>query len=135
MSLGRLWCYAWASPTTALGLAVVLLASRRVRVSVVDGVIEAHGPAIAWALTHLTVLAGGASALTLGHLVMGRDSRALQSTRVHERVHVRQYEQWGPLFLPAYVVASAWTVATGGHFYLDNWFERQAFWAEGAGDM
>jgi hypothetical protein len=102
---------------------------------VVDGVIEAHGPAIAWALTHLTVLAGGASALTLGHLVMGRDSSTLRSTRVHERVHVRQYEQWGPLFFPAYLAASAWAVTWGGHFYLDNWFERQAFRAEAAAEM
>lgn len=130
-----LWRYLWAAPSTVIGLAVVLLASRRARVRVVDGVIEAHGSAIAWALTHLTVLAGGASALTLGHVVIGCDAEALQRTRVHERVHVRQYEQWGPLFLPAYLAASAWAIASGGHFYLDNWFERQAFCAEAAREM
>lgn len=130
-----LWCYLWAAPSTMLGLALVLLACRRARVCVVDGVIEAHGPAIAWALTHLTVLAGGASAVTLGHVVIGRDARALRRTRVHERVHVRQHEQWGPLFLPAYLAASAWAIARGGHVYLDNWFERQAFCAEAAGQM
>lgn len=135
MRVVRVWRYLWSSPTTMLGLAVVLLACRRARVSVVDGVIEAHGPGIAWALTHLTVLAGGASALTLGHVVIGRDARAIRSTRVHERVHVRQYEQWGPLFLPAYLAASAWSLACGGHFYRDNWFERQAFGAEGTGNM
>ncbi|MBM3770441.1 MAG: hypothetical protein FJW27_03970 [Acidimicrobiia bacterium] len=117
------------------GLAMVLLASHRTRVSVVNGVIEAHGPAIAWVLTHVTVLGGGAAALTLGHLVLGRDLEALESTRVHERVHVRQYEQWGPLFVPAYLASSVWAVATGRHFYLDNWFERQAFWAEATSDL
>lgn len=131
----QVWRYVWAAPNTALGLGVLMLASRQAHATVVDGVIEAHGPAIAWALTHLTVVAGGASALTLGHVVLGRDAEALRCTRVHERVHVSQYEQWGPLFLPAYLLAAVWAITRGGHFYLDNWFERQAFCSETAGDM
>jgi hypothetical protein len=41
----------WAAPTSVLGLLVVVAGSWRVRLRVVDGVIEAHGPALAWLLT------------------------------------------------------------------------------------
>ena len=51
---------------------------------------------------------------------------ALAWSRTHERVHVAQYERWGPFFLPAYVAASLWAFARGGDFYLDNVFERAA---------
>lgn len=125
--MGHLFKIAWAAPTTALGLAVVAVAGRRVQIRVVDRVIEAHGPVLAWALTHLTLVSGGVAALTLGHVVVGRDARALESTRAHERVHVRQYEIWGPAFLPAYALASLAAAIRGGHVYRDNWFEREAF--------
>jgi hypothetical protein len=64
--------------------------------------------------------------LTLGHVVLARDLPALQQTRAHERVHVRQYERWGPFFLPAYAAASLWALSRGRHPYVDNWFEREA---------
>jgi hypothetical protein len=91
--------------------------------------VEAYGPRLQWALAHLVPLAGGAAALTLGHVVIGRDAAALDDTRAHERVHVRQYERWGPLFVPVYFVASGWVAWRGGHPYLDNPFEREA-WAK-----
>lgn len=94
---------------------------------VVDGVVEAHGPAIAWGLRHLTLIEHGAAALTLGHVVLGLDAASLEWTRSHERVHVRQYEAWGPLFLPAYVAFSMWARVRGRHFYFDNPFEMEAF--------
>ena len=47
-------------------------------------------------------------------------------TRAHERVHVRQYEWWGPLFVPAYLLAGLWALIHGGHPYFDNRFEREA---------
>jgi hypothetical protein len=56
---------------------------------------------------------GGALAITFGHVVLARDEAALTLTRMHERVHVRQYERWGPAFIPAYVLASAWGIITG----------------------
>jgi len=99
-------------------------------VQYVDGVIEACGPSIAWGLRHLTLLKGGASALTLGHVVLARDVETLDWTRQHERVHVRQYERWGALFLPAYVLASVWAAVRGRHFYFDNRFEAEAFAVE-----
>jgi hypothetical protein len=92
----------------------------------VAGAIEAHGPLLGWGLRWLVPLAGGAEAITLGHVVLGRDARALSATRTHERVHVKQYERWGPIFLPAYFASSLWALATGRHPYFDNLFEREA---------
>ena len=120
------WRYCWALPATMLGLLVAGLAWPRGRVRVVDGVLEAHGPWLGWALTTCVPLSTGAAALTLGHVVVGRDEHALERTRAHERVHVRQYERWGALFLPAYLVASVYATLSGGHYYFDNAFEREA---------
>ena len=119
--------YIWAAPTTALGLLVVLAGLWRAQVRVVEGVVEAHGPALAWLLSHFTLVPGGATALTLGHVVIARDSWSLESTRAHERVHVRQCEAWGPLFVPAYLSASLSATLRGGSCYFDNRFEVEAF--------
>ena len=48
-------------------------------------------------------------------------------TRTHERVHVRQCERWGPLFIPAYLLASLLIRLRGGRPYEDNPFEREAY--------
>ena len=117
--------YLWAGPTTVLGLAFALLAARRGKVSIVDGVVEAHGPFLRWALLRIP-LTGGVAAITLGHVVLGRDEVTLAATRAHERVHVEQYERWGPLFVPAYLLAGLWECARGRHPYFDNRFEREA---------
>ena len=122
--------YLWALPTTAVGLLALVLgaiAGRGVRCAVVDGVLEVHGGLVTWFLTHCTLLRGGASAMTLGHVVLGRDELLLDLTRQHERVHVRQCERWGPLFLPAYGLASLAALLRGGRPYEDNVFEREAF--------
>ena len=119
--------YTWAAPTTTIGLVVVLAGLWRARLRVIDGVLEAHGPALAWLLSHFTLMPGGAAALTLGHVVIARDGWALESTRAHERVHVRQCETWGPFFLPAYLAASLSAFLRGRHFYFDNRFEVEAF--------
>ena len=127
LRLSSLARYLWAAPTTAIGVVVVLAGFRSAKVRVVDGVLEAHGPTLAWMLMNLTVIPGGVAAVTLGHVVIGRDDSSLESTRVHERVHVRQCEAWGPLFLPAYLAASLAAAARGRNFYYDNRFEVQAY--------
>lgn len=65
--------------------------------------------------------------MTLGHCVLAADRAQLVRTRNHELVHVRQYERWGPMFVPAYFVASAWVWSRGGDPYWDNPFEAQAY--------
>ena len=120
--------YAWSLPNSAVGavLAAAALATGG-RAAVVRGVLEAHGGIVAFILHRMVPLHGGASAMTLGHVVLGRDAGCLDRTRTHERVHVRQCEAWGPLFIPAYVLASMLAILRGRHFYRDNPFEREAF--------
>ena len=123
----RAFAYGWALPCTALGLALVGVAlATGARVNVVAGVLEAHGGVLEPFLRRCVPLRGGASAMTLGHVVVGRDAHALHRTRAHERAHVRQAERWGPLFLPAYLVSSLFVALRGGHYYRDNRFERDA---------
>jgi hypothetical protein len=118
--------YVWAAPVSVLGLVLGVLACRHGRLAVVDGAIEAHGPLLRWGLRHLVPFDRGASAITFGHVVLGADAQALERTRAHERIHVRQYERWGLFLLPAYVVASGAAWLRGGHAYLDNRFEVEA---------
>ena len=118
----------WAVPTSLLGLvaaAAALLTGGRARVE--QGVLEVHGGVTRWLLKSAVPIAGGAAAITLGHVVLARSPDALRRTRAHERVHVRQCEHWGPFFVPAYLAASCWAVLRGRSAYAGNWFERCAF--------
>ena len=58
--------------------------------------------------------------MALGHVVLARDAACLARSRPHELVHVRQYERWGPLLLPAYWLIGAWLWCRGYHPYLDH---------------
>jgi len=130
MSLSR---YIWASPNSLIGLLFLpSVVFRRGGFQIVDGVLEVHGSLIARVLRHCIPIAGGASAITFGHVVLGRDAEALSLTRAHERVHVRQYERWGPAFIPAYLVAAIWGFVTGAGVYHGNFFEREALLSERA---
>ena len=116
--------YLWASPTSLSGL--LLLVCTGARPAWRDGVLEAHGGGIArW--FDLVAPGRGIIAMTLGHVVLARDQAALDETRAHERVHVAQCERWGPLFVPAYLCASAFVWLRGGDAYFDNTFEREAW--------
>ena len=129
-SAGRppgLFRYLWASPNSLLGLGLAAAAAATGgTVTLVEGVVEVEGGIARTLLERAFLIEGGASALTLGHVVVGRDAAALAASRAHERAHVRQTERWGPLFLPAYAVASAVAVLQGRHHYRDNAFERAA---------
>jgi hypothetical protein len=89
-------------------------------------VLEFHSGAVRWLLARAPII-GGASAMTLGHVVLGRTAADLDWTREHELVHVRQYERWGPFFIPAYLCCSAYLWLVGRDSYLDNPFEREAY--------
>jgi hypothetical protein len=124
----RMAIYLWTLPTTCVGLAtipLVWLGGGEVRIH--RGIIEMHGRWIAHILLNWVPIAGGASAMTLGHVVIGCDRECLERSREHERVHVRQAERWGPFFIPAYLLASLIALARGRDAYRDNPFEREAY--------
>jgi len=124
----RIVVYLWTSPTSLPGcLLIVPTLCTGGRCRVVDGVLEVSGGFAAWALKHCTLLKGGATAMTLGHVVLARDLESHDLTRTHERVHVRQAERWGPFFLPAYGVASLVALLKGESAYRGNWFEKEAY--------
>jgi hypothetical protein len=88
MSISRGWRYLWTAPTTAVGAPLLLAALvSGGGVEWVDGVLEVHGGLVDFYLRRVVglVLKGGASAMTLGHIVVGRDRAALEATRAHER--------------------------------------------------
>ncbi|MCA9186817.1 MAG: hypothetical protein KDA99_14420 [Planctomycetales bacterium] len=117
----------WAFPWTLCGASVgVLLLATGGRVRRIGRVLEFCG---GWAPRLLTrvPIAGGASAITLGHTVLALDQASLDRTRQHERVHVAQYERWGPLFVPAYLLASALLWLRGRDPYWENPFEVEAY--------
>ena len=127
--LGRIW----ALPNSILGALLLGIAvATGGGAAPVAGVIEVHGGLLRRALARFPLGRGGAMAITLGHVVVGTDLATLALTRAHERVHVSQYERWGPLFLPAYGLCSLWAWLRGADPYRDNRFERQAFAAEAA---
>lgn len=90
------------------------------------GAIEFYGRPIQW-LFQWTPATRMASAMTLGHVIVGTSRDALDHACDHERVHVRQYERWGPFFVPAYLLASAVLWCRGKNPYWDNPFEREAY--------
>lgn len=119
--------WVWASPYTLLGIFIGclgLLTGGKVRC--VDGAIEFYGGATRWIVRHLPQ---GPSTIgfTLGHVILGQDAAGLTIASKHERVHVRQYELWGPLMGPAYLLASLWIWCRGGQAYRDNPFEVEAY--------
>lgn len=119
--------YLWAFPNTALGLLLVppaLVSGGSVKR--IRGVLEISGRAPAWVLDRIP-LAGPAAAMTLGHVVLGCSEDVLDRWRSHERIHVRQYERWGPFFIPAYVISSLSARLKGKDGYLANRFEAEAF--------
>jgi hypothetical protein len=123
----RVLKYLWVLPTSSLGLLLVPDALFTGKVRWVDGVLEVHGRMARFVLEHITPFAQGACAMTLGHVVIARNAKLLDDTREHERVHVRQCERWGPLFIPAYLLASFLAWRRGQNAYEDNSFEREAF--------
>lgn len=123
----RYLAYFWAFPATCIGLLFVPLAwLSGGRSEVIWGVIEVHGGLVARLLGGIGVTRGW-TAMTLGHVVLGRNQQCLARCRAHERVHVRQYERWGPFFIPAYLLASLIAYLRGRDPYLDNPFEREAY--------
>jgi hypothetical protein len=135
--LWRLLLYLWVGPGSLVGLFAALVAvCRGGRCQIVDGVLEVYGGGVTEFLSRFSAVPGAISAITLGHVVLGASKYELDRTRIHERVHVRQYERWGPLFIPAYLLASVWLWLRGRDPYLQNPFEVEAYRvSDGRGDV
>lgn len=126
--------YAWAAPATMLGLLLSLVAvGLGARCRVVDGAIEVAGGRLS-RLLHLLPRFFRFEAITMGHVIIGMDHALLAQLRPHERIHVRQYERWGALFIPLYLISSLMQMLIGRDPYLHNRFEREAF-NENKGDV
>ena len=120
--------YLWVAPASCLGLLPIPLALLQGgKIKVVEGVLEVHGGIITRLLQRGLPWVGPGAAVTLGHVVWGCDQTCLDMTREHERIHVRQYERWGPFFIPLYLTASGIAAWKGLDPYRDNPFEREAF--------
>lgn len=127
--------YAWVAPNSCLGLIAAMLAVLHGgQVRLVGGVLEVASEDVTRFLGKLTWVGRPIAAITLGHVVVGASPIELQRTRRHERVHVRQYERWGPFFIPAYFLSSGWVWLRGGHPYLDNPFEQEAYAVSDGGE-
>lgn len=108
--------YLWALPWSLVGGLLAPFFRRRY---VVRGVLLAEGAR--WPRR----LGWRYRAITFGHVVLSVDDLD-QDMLEHELVHVRQYERWGPLFIPAYLVGSLRALVRGRHHYRDNPFEIAA---------
>lgn len=92
-----------------------------------DGVLWFYG---GWVSSLLERLPVDPFAMTWGHVVLARTQAALDLSWTHELVHVRQYERWGPLTVPAYALCSIWLWLRHRDPYRDNPFEREAYGRE-----
>jgi hypothetical protein len=122
----RVLAILWASPYTLLGLgvgAVGICTGGRARVR--GRVVEFSGGAVKWLIQRFP--GGQFRAITFGHTILGRTDAALDLSREHEMVHVRQYERWGLFMGPAYLTCSLFLRLTGRSAYRDNPFEKQAY--------
>ena len=122
----RALAYLWVAPVTLVGLVLAGLALVcGARARWVDGQLEVAGARRLGRVGRWPPVRDIA-AITLGHVILGRDHATLARWRRHEQVHVRQYERWGVLFWPLYLGASAWAWLHGRRAYLDNPFEIEA---------
>jgi hypothetical protein len=120
----RTIAYLWVSPVTLFGLAFALLAYwMGASVKRRHGVLEVAGNT---RTPILQSISKRFEAITIGHVILGRNHGTLTRYRSHEHVHVRQYERWGLLFPVLYVLASFRALLTGKRFYWDNVFEVEA---------
>ena len=88
-----------------------------------DGILEVEG---GWLIGLLSRF-GWANAITLGEVVLYADRGLVLTLHAHEMVHIRQGRLWGPFFLPAYVLESAYQWLRTGDGYHHNRFEIAAY--------
>jgi hypothetical protein len=126
MNARSLLKYLWASPCSAIGLALaavpcLLGASARVHSGVLEVAFSDPSHGLARWLLKLPF-----AGITLGHVVLAATHQLQEALRAHERAHVAQYETWGPVFLIAYPLSTLVQVLLGRRGHADNHFEVQA---------
>ncbi len=122
--LPLLLAVAWNSGNSFIGLAGAL--GGKAAWDPTDSMLEVSG---GW-LIGLLSRAGWASAITLGDVVLYASREFVPLLHAHERVHVGQGRLWGPIFLPTYVLESAWQWLRTGDGYRNNRFEVAAYAVE-----
>ena len=116
----------WASPCSAVGVVlagICLLAGGQARWS--SGALEVtyrETEESCGRLARMLPFRG----IVFGHVILAVTRSELLSIGPHERIHVQQYERWGPLFFFAYGASSVWQFLQGRSVYRDNYFEIQA---------
>jgi Domain of unknown function (DUF4157) len=109
-----LLAYVWAGPNSLVGLAGALTTGKKpVRWRGVLLVEDADGGLARFLRWR------GFAAITLGHVIV-TNRRLDDELLAHELAHVAQSERWGPLYYPAYLLASV-------RGYRRNPFEQAAF--------
>ncbi len=126
-ALARLILYLWAAPASLIGCcAAVFALFLGATWYIVDGVVEVGGGRIS-SLLRLFPRVMRFEAITLGHVVLGLNHTVLETHRLHEHAHVRQYERWGLLFFPLYLGSSLTQLWSGQDPHRHNCFEREAY--------
>lgn len=124
--LARAVAILWAMPCSALGLLLALpvlcAGGRARRIGTTIEIYRHEGTVPRRSVCSRLPF----SAITFGHVIIGTGSQQLERLRPHERVHVRQYECLGPLFLVLYPLASVLALVQGKGVHSGNYFEIQA---------
>lgn len=116
----------WAAPCSAIGLAfaaIALLAGGKARWSA--GALEVtlrQNHEMCGKLARALPFRG----IVFGHVILAVTSEELLAIGPHERVHVAQYERWGPVFFVAYAASGLWQLLHARSPYWYNHFEIQA---------
>ena len=120
----------WTSPNTLLGILVGVL-------GMLAGARARRGENAVLFLSHPLMSLFPARAVTLGNCVLYRkdanpelevaryDGKGLQRIGDHERAHTEQYERWGPLFLPVYLLLALMPGVHPLEAQADRWAERR----------
>jgi len=118
--------YLWAAPCSLMGLLLAFVAFLcGASVRKFSGTLEVAGGRFGFWISRLP-FSWRFYAITLGHVIIGESHAMLLAHREHERVHVRQYERWGILFIPLYCISSLLQYCHGRDSYHENRFEREA---------
>jgi hypothetical protein len=126
MAIPAVLKYTWAAPCTAVGGIIGSLlccfgASPRLVCGVLEVGFRNRRHPCASALLRLPF-----RGITFGHVVLAPTHECQAALRLHERVHVEQYERWGVFFFGLYAGSSLIQLLSGRRPYMDNYFEVEA---------